>query len=104
MHKKRVVRQLRSGGHSFSHRKTPITDHSKFCIGVPVVRTVSRAVGRSVYGHVITKFSFMVLHCARELRYKKELKITLNEYEIKMVNNTKFLGIITDEYLTWKNH
>ena len=30
-----------------------------FYIGMPVVRTDGRAVGRSVYGHVITKFSRM---------------------------------------------
>ena len=30
-----------------------------FDIGMPVVRTDGRAVGRSVYGHVITKFSRM---------------------------------------------
>ena len=28
-------------------------------VGIPVVRTDCRAVGRSVYGHVITKFSRM---------------------------------------------
>ena len=28
-----------------------------FYIGIPVVRTDGRAVGRSVYGHVVTKFS-----------------------------------------------
>ena len=30
-----------------------------FYIGMPVVRTDGRSVGRSVYGHVITKFSWM---------------------------------------------
>ena len=30
-----------------------------FYIGIPVVRTDGRAAGRSVYGHVITKFSWM---------------------------------------------
>ena len=30
-----------------------------FYIGMPVVRTDGRAVGRLVYGHVITKFSRM---------------------------------------------
>ena len=33
-----------------------------FDIGIPVVRTDGRAVGRSVYGYVITKFSRMVYH------------------------------------------
>ena len=28
-----------------------------FYIGIPVVRTDGRSVGRSMYGHVITKFS-----------------------------------------------
>ena len=31
-----------------------------FYIGMPVVRTDGRASGRSVYGHVITKFSWVV--------------------------------------------
>ena len=35
---------------------------------------------------------------------KKELKIKLNEYVINKANNTKFLGVIIDEHLTWKNH
>ena len=30
-----------------------------FCIGMPVVRTDGRSLARSVYGHVITKFSRM---------------------------------------------
>ena len=30
-----------------------------FSIGMPVVRTDGRMLGRSVYGHVITKFSRM---------------------------------------------
>ena len=36
-----------------------------FSTGIPVVRTDSQAVGRSVYGHVITKFSWMgsLPHC-----------------------------------------
>lgn len=51
----------------------------------------------------LNKNNYMIFQAIRK-KYNKELKITLNEYEIKMVNNTKFLGIITDEYLTWKNH
>ena len=35
-----------------------------FYIGMPVVRTDSWAVDWSVYGHVITKFSWMVVHLA----------------------------------------
>ena len=34
----------------------------------------------------------------------RELKIILNEYEIKQVHNTKFLEVRIDEHLTWKNH
>ena len=37
-------------------------------------------------------------------KWKKELKIMLNEYEIKQIHNTEFLGVMTDEHLTWKNH
>ena len=35
------------------------TDYKTVYIGMPVVRTDGRSGGRSVYGHVITKFSRM---------------------------------------------
>ena len=38
---------------------TAITDNHKFFIGIPVVRTDGRSFVRSVYGHVIIKFSGM---------------------------------------------
>ena len=46
---------------SFSGSKTltAITDNPEFFIGIPVVRTDGRSFVRSVYGHVITKFSGM---------------------------------------------
>ena len=60
-------------------------------IGMPVVRTEGRASGRSVYGHVITKFSRMgslphfFTHGAplrargvRELRYEYILYYTIH--------------------------
>ena len=71
-------------GHSISFRIKPwvalvlpylLTE--LFYIGMPVVPTDGWAVGRSLYGHVITKFSRMgslphflpmVLHCARFAR------------------------------------
>ena len=55
-----------------------------FYIGMPVVRTDGRACGRSVYGHVLTKFSRMgslphflpmVLCCARFARESSAISI-----------------------------
>ena len=46
-----------AGCHSFSRQKTLTTDYPKFYVGMPVVRRDGEAVGRSVYGHVIAKFS-----------------------------------------------
>ena len=42
----------------FRAKNYALKDYPKFCIGLPVVRTDGRSVGRSV-GHVITKFSGM---------------------------------------------
>ena len=54
------------GGHALSLQIKPLVAFGLpyllielFYIGMPVVRTDGRAVGRSVYGHVITKFSQM---------------------------------------------
>ena len=54
------------GGHAISFQikpwvafRLPYLLIELFYIGMPVVRTDSRAVGRSVYSHVITKFSRM---------------------------------------------
>ena len=45
-----------------------------------------------------------IIFKSHKKKCKKELKIMLNEYEIKQVHNTKFLGVMIDEHLTWKNH
>ena len=54
------------GGHAISFQikprvafRLPYLLIELFYIGMPVVRTDSRGVGQSVYGHVITKFSRM---------------------------------------------
>ena len=72
------------GGHAISFQMEPWVPFGLpyllielFYIGMPVVRTDGRAGGRSLYGHVITKFSrwivyhiflTMVLRCARLVR------------------------------------
>ena len=46
----------------FRAKTYALTDYPKFCIGLAVVRTDGRSLGRSVarsLGHVITKFSGM---------------------------------------------
>ena len=35
---------------------------------------------------------------------QKNIKIVINDYELKQVENCKFLGVIIDENLTWKQH
>ena len=44
---------------SFSRQKTLTVDNPKLWVGIPVVQTDGRAGERSVYGHVIAKFSRM---------------------------------------------
>ena len=59
-----------------------------FDIGIPAVRTDGRSGGRSVYGHVITKFSRMgslplflpiLLRCARCARCARESSAIKNK-------------------------
>ena len=67
------------GDHSFkttsflgSKTLTALTNYPKFFIGMPVVRTD----GRSVYGHVVTKFSgmdrFTYSWCSAGARFARE--------------------------------
>ena len=48
----------------------------------------------------LKKTNYIVFKSRRQ-KFKKELKITLNEYEInkKKLNNPKFLGVMIDEHL-----
>lgn len=47
----------------------------------------------------LKKINYIVFKSRRQ-KFKKEFKITLNEYAIKKkVNNPKFLGVMIDEHL-----
>ena len=83
------------GGHSISFQikprvafRLPYLLIDLFFIGIPVLRTDSRAFGRSggrpVYGHVITKFSRMgnLPHfLPMVLRYARESPATMDQLE-----------------------
>ena len=71
-------------------------------IGMPVVRTVGRAVGRSVYGHVITKFSRMgslphfLTHGVPQAPFARQssarnssVKIWSNKFQMVMISYSK---------------
>ena len=49
-----------------------------------------------------TKTSYMIFK-SRNLNFDHNL-INNNNIEIKRVNNVKFLGVVIDENLTWKEH
>ena len=38
------------------------------------------------------------------MKPKHEIKLSINDRDIKQVKNTIFLGIIIDECLTWSEH
>ena len=42
--------------------------------------------------------------CARARPYDRECKLFLNQFQLKKVQSTKFLGVIIDEGLTWEAH
>ena len=46
----------------------------------------------------------MILFNAKNKKIKEPLKLKINCEKIKQVNFTKFLGIIIDSKLTWKQH
>ena len=50
---------------------------------------------------VKTKF---VLLRPRNKKSKLDLKFSINDENIKQVKNITFLGIIIDEFLTWRDH
>ena len=41
---------------------------------------------------------------SRNKKSKHDLKISINEENIKQVQNINFLGIVIDEFLTWRDH
>ena len=50
---------------------------------------------------VKTKF---VLFRTKNKKINYDLKILINNKNIKQVKNTTFLGIVIDEFLTWSEH
>ena len=51
----------------------------------------------------VEKSNFIVFK-SRNKQLKMELNIKINNKTLERVKQTKFLGIIVDEYLTWKDH
>ena len=51
----------------------------------------------------VKKSNFIVFK-SRSKKLKKELDIKLNNKTLERVKQTKFLGVIVDEHLTWKDH
>ena len=52
----------------------------------------------------IKKKTQVILFNAKNKKVKEPLKLKINGENIKQVNSTKFLGIIIDSKLTWKQH
>ena len=50
-----------------------------------------------------TKTKF-VLFKSKNKKYKHDIKISVNNVEIRQVRNITFLGIVIDEFLTWGDH
>ena len=50
-----------------------------------------------------TKTKYIVFK-SRNKKSKHDLKISINEENIKQVKNITFLGIVIDEFLTWRDH
>ena len=46
----------------------------------------------------------LILFRSRNKKFKHDLKISINEENIKQVQNINFLGIVIDEFLTWRDH
>ena len=45
-----------------------------------------------------------ILFKSRNKKSKHNLNISINEENIKQVKNITFLGIVIDEFLTWRDH
>lgn len=52
----------------------------------------------------VDKTNFIIFHPKRKLLPNNIPKIKINGIEIIQKNSTKFLGVIIDEYLSWKEH
>ena len=50
------------------------------------------------------KKSNFITFKSRKNKLKKRLNLKLNNEMLQCVEHTKFLGIIIDQHLTWKNH
>ena len=46
----------------------------------------------------------LILFRSRNKNSKHDLKISINKENIKQVQNINFLGIVIDEFLTWRDH
>ena len=46
----------------------------------------------------------LILFRSRNKKSKHELKISINNESIKRVEKITFLGIVIDEFLTWRDH
>ena len=52
----------------------------------------------------IEKTNYMIMAGPRNKVYHENCKITINGQNIIRVQNTKFLGVIIDESMSWKHH
>ncbi len=50
------------------------------------------------------KTKFMLFRSSKRKKQKHNVTISINEQIIKQVKDTTFLGVVIDEYLTWKEH
>ena len=46
----------------------------------------------------------LILFRSRNKKSRQELKISINNESIKRVEKITFLGIVIDEFLTWRDH
>ena len=50
----------------------------------------------------LLKPNFMVFH--RDKHNNMDVKLCINKVPIQQIDNTKFLGVIIDDNLSWSNH
>ena len=51
----------------------------------------------------IKKTNFIIFKSHKK-RLRRDLRLTLNGTVLQRVEDSKFLGIVIDQHLTWKNH